>query len=250
MTYNLQVYNANKRNKEHFLTKDEYDSLKNSKCYICKEQNSNGIDRVDNNIGYILDNCKGCCSTCNYMKKDLDLQKFKDHLEKMFNTMKDYTFKNLEQSKWMITNTIDNQINGEIFKHQSKENVKIKLENTFKDKKKELENIKVKKNEEFKCNECNKVKPRNAMTSKSKCKECFNIKQNKDRVITSQKNCKAIGCGILFDSVNNIHYCEQCLLKDTRVCSGCIKELNIDCFAFIKKDSIMRRWKCKKCTHK
>ena len=31
----------------------------------------NGLDRVDSNLGYTLDNVLPCCSICNYAKQDL-----------------------------------------------------------------------------------------------------------------------------------------------------------------------------------
>lgn len=57
-----------------FITREYYDNIITQNCYICGKQPTqnhiNGIDRVDNNIGYVTDNCKPCCSTCNYIKKD------------------------------------------------------------------------------------------------------------------------------------------------------------------------------------
>lgn len=40
-------------------------------CYICGQSPAFGIDRIDANKGYTEDNTASCCSTCNYMKKDL-----------------------------------------------------------------------------------------------------------------------------------------------------------------------------------
>lgn len=36
----------------------------------------NGIDRKDNNLGYIAENCLPCCGACNYMKGTLDYHDF------------------------------------------------------------------------------------------------------------------------------------------------------------------------------
>jgi len=38
---------------------------------------SNGIDRVNNLEGYILDNCVPCCVLCNTAKNNLTLEDFK-----------------------------------------------------------------------------------------------------------------------------------------------------------------------------
>lgn len=59
-------------------------------CYYCgsnekrqrKDEISNfelsyiGIDRLINSIGYTKDNVVSCCTTCNYMKKDMDVDVF------------------------------------------------------------------------------------------------------------------------------------------------------------------------------
>jgi hypothetical protein len=51
----------------------------------------NGIDRLDNSIGYLLSNCVSCCTICNKAKLDLSLQNFiswgirlSENLEKLF----------------------------------------------------------------------------------------------------------------------------------------------------------------------
>jgi hypothetical protein len=65
---------ALKKNLDFALSHDEYLCLITQDCYLCgKNSNSqhlNGIDRLDNNKGYTLDNVKSCCANCNYMKKN------------------------------------------------------------------------------------------------------------------------------------------------------------------------------------
>lgn len=39
----------------------------------------NGIDRVDNSTGYLLENCVPCCQRCNYAKRDLTPEDFIEH---------------------------------------------------------------------------------------------------------------------------------------------------------------------------
>jgi hypothetical protein len=77
---NDYVNSSNKRKIEFALSNDDFNQLIEQKCYICDKQNdndnNNGIDRVDSSIGYIKDNCKGCCGTCNIMKKDYSLEYF------------------------------------------------------------------------------------------------------------------------------------------------------------------------------
>ncbi len=43
----------------------------------------NGIDRVDNSLGYIKSNCVPCCIMCNKMKLNLDIDIFKRHVKKI-----------------------------------------------------------------------------------------------------------------------------------------------------------------------
>lgn len=56
------------------LIPSDYEKITNNPCYMCGKENSNnhknGIDRFDNDIGYLLDNCRPCCGECNYMKRE------------------------------------------------------------------------------------------------------------------------------------------------------------------------------------
>jgi hypothetical protein len=69
---------AVKKNLDFVLSRDEYLCLITQDCYLCgKNSNShhlNGIDRIDNNKGYSMDNVKSCCANCNYMKKNYILE--------------------------------------------------------------------------------------------------------------------------------------------------------------------------------
>jgi hypothetical protein len=42
----------------------------------------NGIDRVDNSIGYIKSNSVTCCSQCNFAKNDISLYEWLSYLER------------------------------------------------------------------------------------------------------------------------------------------------------------------------
>ena len=98
---------AKKRGKEFKLTKIEYESLTFLKCYICGKpttlRHRNNIDRYDNSIGYILDNCKSCCGECNYMKSTYNYSEFIDKLKKIYDNSivsdKIYTEKYMEYNK-------------------------------------------------------------------------------------------------------------------------------------------------------
>jgi len=63
--------NSDKRQKECSLTKEQYFELIQKPCVYCSYYNENeinGIDRVDNSVGYILQNCVTACKHCNRMK--------------------------------------------------------------------------------------------------------------------------------------------------------------------------------------
>lgn len=44
---------------------------------------ANGIDRLDNSVGYLLENCVPCCGWCNRAKDILSQQEYIDHCKKV-----------------------------------------------------------------------------------------------------------------------------------------------------------------------
>lgn len=67
-------------------------------CYLCGHGPAFGIDRVDPRKGYTQDNIRPCCSThCNYMKKDMDLDDFLQHI----------AYVNAHTAFWVIGDTAD-----------------------------------------------------------------------------------------------------------------------------------------------
>jgi len=51
--------------------------------YEASQYTYNGVDRVDSDIGYDIDNCVPCCWTCNRMKVDIPLDSFKGHIARI-----------------------------------------------------------------------------------------------------------------------------------------------------------------------
>lgn len=92
---------ANRRNYDFLLTKDEFKTLIEDKCYYCGIEHSmicdtrrkiysndymyNGIDRIDNNIGYIITNCVTCCKICNNAKNTLTKSEFINWISRVYN---------------------------------------------------------------------------------------------------------------------------------------------------------------------
>ena len=92
---------AKDRSLKFELTEGQFSEITKKDCHYCgaepnnisKRKRSyghyvyNGIDRVDNNKGYILNNVVPCCKICNHYKSDLSSSKFLSWIEKVYNKM-------------------------------------------------------------------------------------------------------------------------------------------------------------------
>jgi len=77
------------------LSREEFGQLLQKDCLYCGGSPSNawrvhdedfiyqGIDRVDNERGYTVDNCVPCCMVCNKMKKAMPQGEFLNHIQKI-----------------------------------------------------------------------------------------------------------------------------------------------------------------------
>ena len=76
--YSCYKNNSKSRNLEFSLSIENLDILFTQECHYCGTSNyiTMGIDRKDNNIGYIISNCLPCCSVCNYMKQGYSYNDF------------------------------------------------------------------------------------------------------------------------------------------------------------------------------
>jgi len=109
-----QLYNHNiiirckdsKKNISNNLSLEQFKTLIYQNCYYCGDEpkpslrfknrkylNSeiiliNGIDRIDSDLGYSIENCVSCCTTCNKMKMDLKQNEFILKIEKIMNNLK------------------------------------------------------------------------------------------------------------------------------------------------------------------
>ena len=90
--YSAYKKGAIKRNIEFNITFDEFLSIWNKPCMYCGDNIEGiGIDRKDNDKGYIIENILSCCKVCNFMKHTLDDKIF---LEKCYKI----TIKNFRHS--------------------------------------------------------------------------------------------------------------------------------------------------------
>lgn len=99
---------AKSRNLEFTITDDDIKTLIYDNCFYCgdipsdkkyfysykegKDEDyfieTNGIDRINNSIGYTKENTVACCKTCNQMKSNLSLDLFLTKINKIHNNLK------------------------------------------------------------------------------------------------------------------------------------------------------------------
>lgn len=74
------------------LDSSSFRKLVTSPCHYCGMfiGDINGIDRVDNSVGYLKSNCIPCCSGCNYLKGSMDYNTFVKTVHLISDNMKKY----------------------------------------------------------------------------------------------------------------------------------------------------------------
>lgn len=91
------------KNWEFNLDKSEFKNFVLDNCYYCNQKPNqfrqdrckgeriidssflmNGIDRLDSNIGYNIDNCVSCCEDCNKAKRNLSYEQFLDLIKRIY----------------------------------------------------------------------------------------------------------------------------------------------------------------------
>lgn len=101
--YRRYKYHAKNKNLKFELSKEQFRNLTSKDCFYCnskpntssnihkKRHNGvyvyNGIDRKNNNKGYVKNNCVPCCEVCNRMKLCLSFLGFKNHIRKIYKTI-------------------------------------------------------------------------------------------------------------------------------------------------------------------
>jgi len=120
---------AHKKNLEFGLSQEMFNAIICNPCYICGKKSTsdhmNGIDRIDNNIGYTLDNGIACCGGCNYMKRNYSLEDVFDKYQNIhtYNIMQRIvTNKNkiVEQTLDDIIERVEKRITNDILPNLSK----------------------------------------------------------------------------------------------------------------------------------
>jgi hypothetical protein len=81
------------------LTEEQFKEITQRDCHYCGIKPNgivktiwyngdyiyNGIDRIDNNKGYTIDNVVPCCKICNYAKRTKTLQEYQDWIKRSYN---------------------------------------------------------------------------------------------------------------------------------------------------------------------
>lgn len=87
-TQKLQNYRSGARHRHlsFEITKEEFMTFWQKPCYYCGQKVATiGLDRVDNDLGYTIENVVPCCSKCNFMKSAADKQEFIRHCRRIAN---------------------------------------------------------------------------------------------------------------------------------------------------------------------
>ena len=99
---------ANRKGLDFLITQDDFDEMMKNMCYICgkkpQDNHCNGVDRVNNDLGYISGNVKTCCGECNYMKREFDY----DILMEKFKLI----YENHKEDAYLTTDVNEVQINN------------------------------------------------------------------------------------------------------------------------------------------
>jgi hypothetical protein len=87
VVWNFYVKGAKKRGMDFTLNKILFEEMIVKPCFYCNYQKNgevNGIDRLDNQKGYVDDNVVPCCETCNILKGTQHPQEFIDKIKAIY----------------------------------------------------------------------------------------------------------------------------------------------------------------------
>ncbi len=97
--YHSYKSKSEKREFAFEFTKDEFREITSKNCFYCGKEPSqsasptlkgygnytyNGIDRLDNSIGYTKENSVPCCGQCNVAKNNYSVEEFLDWIERVY----------------------------------------------------------------------------------------------------------------------------------------------------------------------
>lgn len=126
LLYGQYRISAKRRNLSLSLSKEEFEALLKSSCYYCNKdpenkvyaiykrkgirskdkstyETVNGIDRLDNTLGYSVENSVSCCFVCNSMKSNIEKEIFLKQISKIYNNLQCERSLIVSKSKLMST---------------------------------------------------------------------------------------------------------------------------------------------------
>jgi hypothetical protein len=87
-SFNDYKKRADKKKLDFLLTEETFKQEIMKDCYLCGKQKTdthcNGLDRVDNAKGYLIENVRSCCVNCNYMKRDYSYDLFLEKCKRVY----------------------------------------------------------------------------------------------------------------------------------------------------------------------
>jgi len=76
---------AKQRNYKLELSFKQFCEVIDNPCVYCGETEERiGVDRIDNSVGYTLENSAPCCKICNFMKRAMSVDDFLNHIKKIY----------------------------------------------------------------------------------------------------------------------------------------------------------------------
>ena len=76
---------AKQRNYKLELSFKQFCEVIDNPCVYCGETEERiGVDRIDNSVGYTLENSAPCCKICNFMKMSMSVDEFLNHIKKIY----------------------------------------------------------------------------------------------------------------------------------------------------------------------
>lgn len=61
---------------DEMMPRRDYFGKLDGVCYYCGTKEHIGVDRIDSSVGYTKANCISCCTTCNMMKRNMNIAAF------------------------------------------------------------------------------------------------------------------------------------------------------------------------------
>ena len=89
LRYKIYKRSAKRRELSFDLSLTQFKQFENKPCRYCgTEVSPISLDRIDNDIGYIIDNVDSCCFRCNSLKHVFDEYDFLSHITDIYEFQK------------------------------------------------------------------------------------------------------------------------------------------------------------------